>query len=539
MRLSAIMFTILALSTTQAHSGCLEGAFGRGCFRTIDEALPGMIADAQDAGKLIKPMDVIKVAFPTADAMIQSVGSSGIPYLNSAAQNVAVIGTKLDKETQTAISNTLTNPVKGVRDAAQTALKAANDTIDAAEASGRYAERMVSGTGDILDKAQVRLREGKVVDAVWHLSVDRARLENNNSAQLMQESETARQLAQSAAATAGGPAGAAAFAAWYTYNVTKGDVQKAILAGVYTYAVGSKLTEVNNLPTGTIDAVAKKAATVAAVRGLAVAASGGSDKEVLDAMAEGGGSVIVQSSEAYITKKYVNPIKAKADAYCMDATNSTCDDAMQWVDDNKSKVDKYRKISSSSPTVVVTGDGQWAISWDKETLVNRSSKAPGVVLTYVGPGSLYRQQMVHFKDIRNGNLGTVKKDETKPDPAKVTPPPIPKTYEVTIADDGLWIDDRNFPMGKSYTNKIEFYIDGEYQGQMYLHKGMDPITTELTPGTHIFAYKVSVRSASGSRIRQDCLTKFQVSGVELFNPHIKFDTVDQFRGTAKCSLARR
>ncbi|MGO7324197.1 hypothetical protein ACCS80_36385 [Rhizobium ruizarguesonis] len=480
----SLLFTVavLAMSPTSVLADCTWSDVLRMCVDNrggdIANAWQGKVDGARQLASQIKPIDVIKVAFPTAEAMIQSVSSSGIPYLNSAAQNVAVIATKLDKETQTAISNTLTNPIKGVRDAAQTALKAANDTVDAAEASGRYAERMVSGTGDILDEAQVRLREGKVVDAVWHLSVDRARLENNNSAQLMQESEAARQLAQSAAATAGGPAGAAAFAAWYTYNVTKGDVQKAILAGVYTYAVGSKLTEVNNLPTGTIDAVAKKAATVAAVRGLAVAASGGSDKEVLDAMAQGGGSVIFQSSEAYITKKYADPLKAKADAYCVDATNSTCDDAMQWVDDNKSKVDKYRKISMSSPTVVVTGDGQWAISWDKETLVNRSSKAPGVVLTYVGPGSLYRQQMNRFKEI-------------KPDPAKVTPPPPPRTYEVTIADDGLWIDDRNFPMGKSYTNKIEFYIDGEYEDQMYLHKGMDPITTELTPGTHIFSFKVS------------------------------------------------
>ncbi|MGH0214464.1 hypothetical protein NKY66_11175 [Sinorhizobium meliloti] len=539
---SAILFAILALSTTQAHSAdCLEDTlFGRGCLPPAGGDLANgwqdLVDGARKVGTQIKPMDIIKAAFPTAPLMIEAVSNSGIPYLNSAAQNVAAIGTKLDKETQTAITNALTNPSKAIRDAAQTTLKAANDTVDAVEATARYAERTVNGNIEILDDAQARLREGKVIDAVWHLGTDRLGLENDNAAKLMQESEIARQVAQQAAAAYGGPAGAAAFAAWLTYNSSKGDFEKALLAGMYTYVVSTGNAKANAMPSGTVDEVVKKAATVAAVRGVAVAAYGGNQKEIMNAIVQSGGSVIVQSGQAYMTKKYVDPAKARADAFCIDHVNETCADAMQWVDAAEERAEQYKKIANTSPTVVVSGDGQWAISWNKETLVSRASKAPGVVLTYVGQGSYYRQQMLSFRKISKGDIGGSGQTKKPPTQVKATP----RLHEVTIASNGLWIDDTNFPMGRSYLNEIEFYIDGEYEDQMYLHNPMDTMSIDLAEGEHVFTFSVRVRSALGGWIKQDCATKFMVSGVELYNPYIKFDRVDRVRGTvAKCALVRR
>ncbi|ANL74328.1 hypothetical protein AMC83_PA00101 (plasmid) [Rhizobium phaseoli] len=552
MRSHLIAFAILSISSTSALADCTNNSFGW-CQENWGgdgaKTWQNGVDEAHRVGAQINPMDLIKVGFPTAQLMIDAVGRSGVPYLNSAAQNIAAIGTKLDKETQTAITNAFTNPSKAIRDAAQTALKTANDTVDAVEATGRYAERTISGNVEILNEAQARVREGKVVDAVWHLGIDRMRLQNDNAAQLMQESEVARGIAQSAVTSAGGPAGAAAFAAWYTYNASKGDVEKALLSGVYTYAVGTGAANANAMPAGTIDEVIKKAATVAAVKGLAVAAAGGTQQEIMDAIAQGGGEVIVQSGQAYVTKKYVDPIKAKmqaeADAYCMDQFEESCEDVMQYADEIKGRVEQYKKVANTKPTLVVTTDGQWAISWNKETLVNRASKAPGVVLTYVGQGSPYRQQMLRLAAIGRGEI-------PKPDPKlkgdiKPTPdtkpavlPPSPKTYEVTFAGDGPWIDNRNFPVGRTHMSNIEFYIDGDYQGQMYLNKALDTFTTDLTAGQHVFIFKVQVWSVTGGRIRQDCATKFSVSGVELFNPQIKFDAVDQTHGiVSKCSLVRR
>ena len=46
------------------------------------------------------------------------------------------------------------------------------DAVDAAKAIGKFAERQVSGTFDTLSDAERRVREGKIVDAVWHQATD-------------------------------------------------------------------------------------------------------------------------------------------------------------------------------------------------------------------------------------------------------------------------------------------------------------------------------------------------------------------------------
>jgi hypothetical protein len=88
---------------------------------------------------------IVKTAFPAVGPILEAARDSGDQNLAAAAQNVGMIGAKLDKETQTAISNALTNPAQGVRDAVQTHIKAANGIVDAFHASARYAERTVSG----------------------------------------------------------------------------------------------------------------------------------------------------------------------------------------------------------------------------------------------------------------------------------------------------------------------------------------------------------------------------------------------------------
>ncbi len=48
---------------------------------------------------------------------------------------------------------------------------------DAVHASVRYAERTVGGYEDVLSRAEIRAREGKVVDAIWHLGPDKLHTE--------------------------------------------------------------------------------------------------------------------------------------------------------------------------------------------------------------------------------------------------------------------------------------------------------------------------------------------------------------------------
>jgi hypothetical protein len=352
-----------------------------------------------DSLSLPRPDLILQTTIPGAAVLIEAARQSGNQTLVGAVQNIDAIGAKLDKEINTAISNALTNPAQAVKDAVETHIKAANDIVDAVHASARFVERTVSGYKDVLSNAERRIREGKVVDAIWHLSTDKLSMENENATKFMQESETARQAAQAAANAYGGPAGGAAFAAWMAYNSSGHKVEEALRAGAYTYVVAKGYAQINTMPSGSVDQIAKKAAVTAAVRGIAVAAAGGSKEDILKAAVQGGGAVIVQGGQSFVTKEYLNEAKAKADAFCLDATKVSCDDARQWLKDSRDRLEKYKSLADTLPNTVVTDDGRWAISWDKKLLLDHNSKAPAVVLTYIGDSSPYNQEMLSLAAI--------------------------------------------------------------------------------------------------------------------------------------------
>jgi hypothetical protein len=109
--------------------------------------------------------------------------------------------------------------------------------------------------------------------------------------------------------------------------------------------------------------------------------------------------VVVQSGQEYVTKEYVDPAKAKADTFCIDATGTSCAQARQWLEYSRSRLEQYSAAADAIPNTVTTEDGQWVISWDKQVLLDPNSKAPGVVLTYIGQGSPYEEQMLRLAAI--------------------------------------------------------------------------------------------------------------------------------------------
>ena len=141
-----------------------------------------------------------------------------------------------------------------------------------------------------------------MVDAIWHIQIDSLKSDNKNASKLMQESELIRQAAQAAVSTYAGPAGTAAFAAWMAYNQSEHNVEAGLRAGAYTYLVTAGYAKVNTLPSGTVDEVVQKAAATAAIRGLAVAAAGGSQPDMFNAAIQGGGFIIVQAGQSYVNQ---------------------------------------------------------------------------------------------------------------------------------------------------------------------------------------------------------------------------------------------
>src|ERR1700757_2916104 len=108
---------------------------------------------------------------------------------------------------------------------------------------------------------------------MWGLATEPAQSGEENFAKATQESEVINAAAGSAAAVYGGPAGAAAYAAWSTYRRT-GNADMALRAGILAGGTSQLGSSVAKMPAGTTGEIIKKAAVAGAAGGISVAAAG-------------------------------------------------------------------------------------------------------------------------------------------------------------------------------------------------------------------------------------------------------------------------
>jgi hypothetical protein len=300
---------------------------------------------------------------------------------------------------------------------------------DAAHAIGHYLEHEAQGTGQTLNNAERRLREGKVVDALWHLGTEPLQHTSDNAAIAVQESEYLNTVAQVAAtAYGGGPTGAAAYAAWLTYKQTD-NADLALRAGVLTYATSMAFKATGSMNADTGSQIARKAAITAAVGGIAVAAAGGNEAAIQEGFLKAGAMVLVQDGYKRYTGSALDARASEGDAYCMTAEGEACSPPESaYVKDDKGKIVHNAKgepiidMSKVDPRVphvgLMGGAGnpnwseerspvmtsiskvpgmnamalfhdQWTISWDMGTLTTPASIIPAIVLTYTGTGAPY------------------------------------------------------------------------------------------------------------------------------------------------------
>jgi hypothetical protein len=333
-----------------------------------------------------------------------------------------------------AVSDTVATVAKAAEDVESTVAKAGRDSEaeigragrnleDAGQAIGRFIERQAHGVGDSLSNAERRVREGKVVDALWHLGTEPLQSTEDNAARLAQESTIIATVAQVAASAYGGPGGAAAYAAWFTYKQT-GDPEMALRVGLITGATASGFAEINAMPVDSAGDLAKKTILAGAVGGLAVAASGGDEAAVEQAFVMAGAMVLVQDGYKRVTQHDLDARAAEGEAYCMASVGADCsppDEAFVRDADGKvvyeggqPKVDMSKvpprvphvgemRTAGQTPTWNQEGSvvmnavakvpgmnamalfhDQWAISWNMDALTLRATIAPAVMLTYVG-----------------------------------------------------------------------------------------------------------------------------------------------------------
>ncbi|MDT0513414.1 hypothetical protein [Halomonas sp. LES1] len=322
-------------------------------------------------------------------------------------------------------------------DIAKTLVKAIDDTIKEADrglknveetvhAIGKFTERHMHGVGETLSDAEKRAREGKVVDAIWHLGTDPLRHIENNAAIAAQESSIINTVGQVAATAYGGPGGAAAYAAWYTYKET-GDADLAIKVGIITGATSTAFGAVGDIPSNTAGELTKKTLVTGAIGGVAVAASGGDEAAIREGFLRSGGMVLVQDGYRRVTTHELDARASRGEAYCMTTIGEDCSPPNEaYIRDEAGNIQLDREgkplvdILKTDPRRPHVGNwssykeanwnhergafmtsvsripgmnamsvfhDQWAITWDINTLQSQATIAPAVVLTYIGTGA--------------------------------------------------------------------------------------------------------------------------------------------------------
>ncbi len=413
-----LLASVLFLTSMPVQGHCIWSHPGH-CLKDVVEApvrIPTEVA--KEIGKQLEKVDggvgEVGGAIAKAAGDVQKTHSKAI---DDVSRTIEKAGQDVDATLR-----------KAGEDIDATLRKAGKDVNDAAIAIGHFLEREAQGVGDTLSDAEKRVREGKFIDAIWHLGTDPARRSEENAAKLAQESSLVNALAQVAASAYGGPGGAAAYAAWYTYRAT-GDVEMALRVGMMVGVTSAAVGAAGELPTGTSGELAKKAAVTGAIGGIGVAASGGDEDAIFEGFLKSGGMVLVQDGYESYTKHDIDPRGAQGDSYCVMTMGAECsppseaylrDESGALVRDENGvpKVDmQYLEarrphvgigspkdatglvhelveeggvvMDSVAKIVPVTNAGsvfhdQWAIQWNMSRATNLATIAPAMVMTYYG-----------------------------------------------------------------------------------------------------------------------------------------------------------
>jgi outer membrane protein OmpA-like peptidoglycan-associated protein len=338
-------------------------------------------------------------------------------------------GDDLTMTTYKAAGDSTATYIKGWRDIGEQGKRSFHDAIDAAQATVHYYENQAKAELNAIDNAKRRLSEGKVIDSLWGLAVEPLQSNEENFAKATQESAVINAAAASAAAAYGGPAGAAAYAAWSTYRWT-GNADMAFRAGILAAAT-SQMGAAEATPVGTTGEILKKAAIAGAAGGISVAAAGGDEQAITNAFLKSAGAVLIQGGTDKLNAYSPEAKDAYDTVQCISARDVDCLSNTAWVKDatgkivydhGKPKIDiskfdpkqyigqwtqldpqsaegkenafitqisKITQISELPKTEAIILKNQWVLTWTLGT-EKEIGHTPTVALTYAGENAPFR-----------------------------------------------------------------------------------------------------------------------------------------------------
>lgn len=192
----------------------------------------------------------------------------------------------IGRETEILVQNLGNNLEKAVQDTGKEIERAVNNVGEAVEAAVAFAENQIESWGTTLADAEKRVREGKIIDAIWHIAADPYKHTDENLAIMVQDSSLINNIATATASIYGGPGGAAAYAAWFTYKQTK-NLDFALKAGIIAGLTSQGIQFANAMPANGITELTKRTLVTSSIGAVSIAASGGSEEDIINGFLKG------------------------------------------------------------------------------------------------------------------------------------------------------------------------------------------------------------------------------------------------------------
>ena len=265
------------------------------------------------------------------------------------------------------------------------------NAVDIFKALEKYAETNISGTIALTKSTEQRIREGKLLDAVFHVALDPLTKQEEAAFLATQQSKYLNTAAATAAGVYGGPGGSAAYAAWQTYRASGGNAELAFRAGIITGLTSSSLKVVGSMSGSEAKEMLQKSVLAGAIGGLAIAASGGDEEQIKKGFILGGGMVLIQDLYQNYTNQPLDASPANKDPYCIGVNDPSCDvlksayytdkngnkvfDASK-LDRNASHVGVGTKFDDKGNPIILKKDIPW--SSDQSVLMRSAAKVPGM-----------------------------------------------------------------------------------------------------------------------------------------------------------------